>query len=55
MAYQLIGGNTGKTLILTHCILVGFSTVLFWTSPSVILEISDLFCRFYSSFDWKSC
>ena len=36
------------------CILVDSSTVICWTSPIVILGVSGLFCRFYSSFDGKS-
>ena len=36
---------------LTHCILVDSSTVICWTSPFVILGVSDLFCCFYSIFD----
>ena len=31
--------------ILTHCILVHSSTVICWTGPFVILEVSGLFCR----------
>ena len=33
-----------------YCILVDSSTVICWTSPFVILEVLDLFCRFYSIF-----
>ena len=36
---------------LTHCILVGSSTAIFWTSPFAILGVSGLFCRFHSIFD----
>ena len=36
-----------------HCILVDSSTVIYWTSPFVILEVSDPFCRFYSVIDGK--
>ena len=28
-----------------------FSTFIYWTSPFVILDMSGLFCRFYSIFD----
>ena len=35
---------------LTHCILVDSSTIIFWTSPFVILGVSGLFCRFDSIF-----
>ena len=35
-----------KNVSLTHCILVGSSTVIYWTSPYVILGVSDLLCRF---------
>ena len=41
--------------ILTHCILVDFSTVMCWTSPIVMLGLSGLFCCFYSVFDGKLC
>ena len=41
--------------LVTHCILVDFSTVICMTSPVVILGVSGLFCRFYSIFDGKSC
>ena len=40
--------------LLTHCILVDSSTLICWTSPFVILGVSDLLCRFYSIFDGKS-
>ena len=35
---------------LIHCLLVDSSTVICWTSPFVVLELSSLFCRFYFSF-----
>ena len=41
--------------IFTHCILVDSSTVIYWTGPLVIIGVLSLFCRFYSSFDGKSC
>ena len=41
--------------VLTHCILIDSSTVICWTSPFVILEMSALFCGFYSYFDRKYC
>ena len=45
-----------KAITLTHCLLVDTSNVICWTSPSVILGKSGLFCRFYSIFDkTKSC
>ena len=31
------------------------STVICWTSPFFILEVSGLFCRFYFILDGKSC
>ena len=34
---------------------VDASTVICWMSPFVILGVLDLFCRFYSIFDGKSC
>ena len=37
---------------LTHCILVGSSTVICWASLLVILGVAGLFC-FYSTFLWK--
>ena len=37
-------------LLLTHCVLVDASTVICWTSPFVILGVSDLFRRFYNIF-----
>ena len=40
--------------ILTHCLLADSSTVICWTSPFVILEMSDLFYHYYSVFDGKS-
>ena len=39
---------------LTHCILVDSSTLIFCTSPFVILGVSGLFCRFHSILDGKS-
>ena len=39
------------TQSLTHCILVNSSTVLCWMSLFVILGVSGLFYRFYSTFD----
>ena len=42
-----------QILSLTHCILVNFSTVTCWTSLFVILGVSCLLCRLYSSFCWK--
>ena len=46
-----------KKYPLTHCILVDSPTVtcLCWTSPFVILGVSDLLCHFYSVFGGKSC
>ena len=44
-----------RCLCLTNCILVDSSTVIFWTSPFVILGVSVLFCRFYPIFDEKTC
>ena len=41
--------------ILTHCILVDSPSVIYWTSPLVIIGVLSLFCCFYSSFDGKSC
>ena len=35
--------------------LVDSSTVICWTSPYVILGVSDLLCHFSSIFDGKSC
>ena len=29
------------------------SSVVYWTSPFVILGMSGLICHFYSIFDWK--
>ena len=37
---------TLRTLPLTYCILLDTSTVIYWMSPSVILGVSSLFCRF---------
>ena len=37
---------------LVHYIQVDPSTVIYWTSPFVILGMSGLFCRFYSIL-WK--
>ena len=37
-------------LLLTHCILIGSSTVICWTSPFVILGMSGLFCLFFFFF-----
>ena len=34
------------TETLTHCIQVESSTVIYWTSPFVLLGESDLFCHF---------
>ena len=63
----VVGGNnmTGRSVVVfedasvesefTHCILVDSSTVIWWTSPFVILGVSDLLCRFYSIFDGNSC
>ena len=42
-------------LYLTHCILVDFSTVIYWTRPFVILRVSGVFCNFNSIFDGKPC
>ena len=53
---QLLKKRNGmcmRIFVLTHCILVGSSTVIFWTSTFVILGLSGLFCRFYSIFDGK--
>ena len=36
---------------LTYCIKVDASTVIFWTSPFVILGVSSLYCCFNSIFD----
>ena len=33
---------------LTRYILVGYSTVIYWRSPFVILGLLSLFCPFYS-------
>ena len=44
-----------RSLLLTHCILVGSSTVICWSSPFVILRVLVLFCHFYLIFDGKSC
>ena len=38
---------------LTHLLLVDSSTIICWTSPFVILEVSGLFYGFYSIFDGK--
>ena len=45
------------TAYITHCIdlLIDSSNVICWTCPFVILEVSGLFCRFYSISDEKSC
>ena len=48
-------GITSGPLHLTHCILVDSSTVICWTCPFVILEVSGLLCHFYSILDGKSC
>ena len=40
---------------LTHCILVDSSSVIYWTSPFVILGVSGLFSCLYSVFVGKSC
>ena len=42
-------------LLKNHCILVDSSTVIYWTSPFVILGVLGLFCGFYSIFDGKFC
>ena len=42
-------------LLLTHCILVDSFIDICWTSPFVILGVSNTFCYFYSIFDGKSC
>ena len=42
-------------VLLIHCMLVDFSTVIYWTSLFLILEVSGLFCRFNSIFDGTSC
>ena len=34
--------------LLTNCILVDSFTVIWWTSPFVVLGVSHLFCRFDS-------
>ena len=47
--------NRRKFLRFTHCLLVDSSIVICWTSLSIILGVSGLFCRFYSVFDGKSC
>ena len=39
--------------MLTHCILVDFSTVICWTSSFIILGVSAVFCCFYFIFDGK--
>ena len=48
--YPLLNAKLKKALNLqiTRCVLVDFSTVICWTSPFAILEMSGLFCRFYS-------
>ena len=38
-----------------HCILVRSSTVIYWTSPFVILGVSHLFCCSYSISDKYPC
>ena len=43
------------SIILTYCILVESSTVICWTSPFVISEVSCLFYSFCSIFDGQSC
>ena len=45
---QLLSSLVVKEL--THGILVDSSTVICLTIPAVILEVSGLFCRFYSYF-----
>ena len=40
-------------LYLIHRILVDSSTVIYETSPFVILGVSGLFCSFHSIFLWK--
>ena len=45
---------TATLFLQTHCILVDFSIVIFWTSPFVVLGVSGLGGRFYSSFDGTS-
>ena len=50
----LQGGWIALEGILTHCLLADSSTVICWTSPFVILEMSDLFYHYYSVFDGKS-
>ena len=40
--------------ILTHCILVDFSTVICWMSPFVLVGMLGLFSSFYSIFHGKS-
>ena len=43
-------------ILLTHCLLMDSSTVICCrTSPFVIVGVSGVFCRCYSSFDGNSC
>ena len=39
----------------THCMLVDYSLVIYWTSQFVILGVTGLFCHFYSILGGKSC
>ena len=48
---ELTEGQTVQILIrllLTHCILIGSSTAICWTSPFVILGVSGLYCHLFS-------
>ena len=52
--FLLNGQRKGQIFfLLTHCILVDYSTVICWMSPFIILQVSVLFCHFYSIFDGK--
>ena len=50
---HLVELQKGNPHSLTHCILVDSSVVICWMSPSVILGVLDLFCPFYSIFDFR--
>ena len=43
-----------QIITLTLCVLVDFSTVIFWTSPFVVLGLSSLLSLLFG-FEGKSC